>query len=80
VKARTLMLLVACALLALAISAWLSWRTTHASLSVKQAQELQMEELRGIAQATTPSSNVKPLYQPPQGFVKPNIATGGDSK
>jgi hypothetical protein len=75
-----LVLLLAAALLALAISAWISWRMTHTSLSLEQAQLLQQEELRAIARQTTPSDTVKPLYQTPQGFVKPNILIGGDSR
>lgn len=77
---RRVLTLLACALIALAISAWLSWRMMHPPISVQQAQRLQAEELRAIAEKTIPSSTVKPIYQPPDGFTKPDITTGGTQR
>ncbi|MEJ5253578.1 MAG: hypothetical protein HPY54_15495 [Chthonomonadetes bacterium] len=77
---RRVLTLLACALIALAISAWLSWRMMHPPISAEQAQRLQAEELRAIAKTTVPTSAVKPIYHPPDGFVKPDITTGGNQR
>ncbi|MCL6474581.1 MAG: hypothetical protein K6U75_05960 [Firmicutes bacterium] len=67
------LVLIAVTLLAVVIAA-LSYRATRPAITPQEAYEIHREQLQGIAEASSRYEGAgKGKYQPPKGFVAPQL-------